>query len=94
MTVFRERCVFRIRQTFLIGFTTWFDFDKKMRNFRGFRSKHTRENKKRFAKVFGRRRLKILQNGSFHNERYFEAEHNVFCKFAMPVQYMSNEKPF
>ena len=51
-------------------------------------------NEKRFADVFGRRRLKMLQNVSFHKERYFEAEHNVFCKFAMSVQYLWNEEPF
>ena len=61
MTVFRERCVFRLKQTFFIGFATWVYFDKKMRNLRGFRSKHTH----------------TLLNGSFHKRKVEFSGSNV-----------------
>ena len=47
---------------------------------------HNFMNKKRFAEVFGRRPLKMLQNGSFYKELYFEAEHNITYFTSLPCK--------
>ena len=80
MTVFRERCVFRLKQTFFIGFATWFDFDKKMRNFRGFCSKHTQ----------------TLLNGSFHKRKVEFSGSNVglFSEFFYLLSYFYPKRKF